>query len=68
MLHPKLCIHNAKKIRHFKIQKTPIQFIHGHIGYNKTLTFHLHDGCLKNILTRKLVNPNKWIENAHSSS
>jgi hypothetical protein len=56
-------IHNAKAIQQLIIQKTPIQLIDEHVNYNKTLTFHLHDGCFKSRLPHKLVNPNQWIEN-----
>ncbi len=34
-----------------------------HVSCSRTLTSHLHDGCLKNGLAYKLFNPNQQIEN-----
>jgi hypothetical protein len=64
-LHPKMWIQNAKGIQQLIIQKMSIQFIDEHVNCNKTLTFHLHDGCFKSKLAHKLVNPNQWIKNVN---
>jgi hypothetical protein len=56
-------IQNAKGIQQLIIQKMSIQLIDEHVNYNKTLTFHLHDGCFKSKLAHKLINPNQWIKN-----
>jgi hypothetical protein len=65
-LHPKLWIHNVKGIHQLRIHKVPIQFNDEHVSFSKTLTFHLHDGCLKNGLAYRLISPNQWIENVSS--
>jgi hypothetical protein len=58
-LHPKLWIYNAKGIHQLKIHKVLIQLNDEHVSYNKTLTFHLHDGCFKNGFTYMLLSPNQ---------
>jgi hypothetical protein len=46
-----------------RIQKLLIQLIDYHVNCNVALTFHLHDGCFKDSIANRLVNPNRWIEN-----
>jgi hypothetical protein len=48
-----------------KSKNTLIRLIDEHVNCNRTLNFHLHDGCFKKNLAHMLVSPNQWIENVN---
>ncbi len=62
-MYLELWICNAQGIHQFKIWEMHLQFIDNNFSCVQILTFHLSNGCHRNIFAHELVEPINYIEN-----